>query len=394
MVKDGKDGQKKMDADLRRRQARAKQASGDGPGKAPEQPATAVQAPDIRRPRLALVPQDRDGKEAGSVKAEQSQTDSTPTPEPEDGFSWEEVEVIGLDQADEQKIGDRFYVNPKHVFGDPRQPRKFFDKEALAGLAESIKHEGQEDYAKVYRFSDPEVPECAWILKDGERRKRACEMKELPLWVELISQPRSRTLLLIGQLISNEQREGHTHQEIADSIAELIAAGKTTADIARIFGKSPAWVATYRRFGQLGPVITAMTSPEVPDSERLRLPVAVLLSKFPEEARLDVARKVRGMPLQKASRIINLELGDEAPDSGVRKRKPSDRRGTLENALNRAISQLSPQLRSLKEMSDEQLARMFTHVEPLVRQEVLANLDRVNKLATEIRERIEACLPD
>lgn len=310
------------------------------------------------------------------------------TPDPLAGPWWEQVAVISPQEARHMVVGSRVYLDPKRVDPDPNQPRKNFKADDLADLAESIKEEGQKNPGKVYRkYGDPDHD---WVVLDSERRWRACTMKGVPFWADIVPPPANRINKLADQITLNMGNVGHDHMEIILAIQEFIQAGKSISWIARKFVKSQAWVSNYVRAAALPGLVIEMLSSALPDNERLRFPVALLLLKFPAQYQLGIAQQVRGKAMSEASRIINRELGEAEPESGVRKRQPKDDRGLVETALDSTIRSL----RGLEDMSDEQLDRMFAHVPSDTVKAVLASMKRATELTAAVQGRILACLPN
>ncbi|MCK5855353.1 MAG: ParB/RepB/Spo0J family partition protein [Sulfurovaceae bacterium] len=109
---------------------------------------------------------------------------------------------------------------------NPYQPRKYFDKEALAELAESIKEYGLLQPIVVIDKGDDE-----YLLVAGERRLRAHELTELDTIKAIIADfniddARLRELALI----ENIQRENLNSIELAHSYDELIKVYEITHD--------------------------------------------------------------------------------------------------------------------------------------------------------------------
>ena len=118
---------------------------------------------------------------------------------------------------------------------DPDQPRKEFDPDKLAELAETIRVRGVRQPVSVRRHP---VHADRWILNFGARRLRASRLvgkTDIPAFVD--NSPDS-----YDQVIENEQRENLTPLDLALFVKRRLAAGETQAEIARQMGKSRAFV--------------------------------------------------------------------------------------------------------------------------------------------------------
>lgn len=290
-------------------------------------------------------------------------------------------------EVDSVKIGQTISYDPNRIIPDEDQVRKTFEEEDLAELADAIEKDGQEQPGMMYRiYGDPDHD---FKILDAERRWRSCLMKNLPFIGTVVKKPKSRSSRKGRQVTLNMGRVGHDHMEIILAIQDFLEDGNSLEWIARKFVKSLAWVQNYVRAATLPGLVIEMLSSALPDNERLRFPVALLLLKFPSQLQLEIARQVRGKPMPEASRIISRELGEEAPESGVRKERPSDRRGTVEKKLDGAISGL----RQLEDMTQEEISRMLQNISPETRQAFLDSVVRTSELASAATDRVKACLP-
>ena len=117
---------------------------------------------------------------------------------------------------------------------NPDQPRKYFDAESLAELAESIRERGLLQPVIVKRESDD-----GFLLLAGERRYRASRLAGLTSIPALVRDDDPAAVALIENL----QREDLTPLESALAIAALIdEKGMTHADVAALIHKSRPYV--------------------------------------------------------------------------------------------------------------------------------------------------------
>jgi ParB family chromosome partitioning protein len=105
------------------------------------------------------------------------------------------------------------------IIPDPNQPRKEFDPEALAELAESLKTRGQLQPCRI-RWS---AEASKWVIVVGERRYRAAIMAGLPtlLCVES-STPQTPEEILEDQLVENCVREDLSAPDQAAAFRKLM----------------------------------------------------------------------------------------------------------------------------------------------------------------------------
>ena len=129
-----------------------------------------------------------------------------------------------------------------HVRPNPNQPRKFFDEEALAGLAESIKSQGI-----IQPLTVEEIAPGEFSIIAGERRFRAAKiagLEKVPAIVVSINEIQRIQM----SLIENIQRENLNAIEEASAYQYLIDhSGYTQEMVAQKVGKSRSAVANSLR---------------------------------------------------------------------------------------------------------------------------------------------------
>ncbi|XAI97270.1 hypothetical protein [Dolichospermum phage Dfl-JY45] len=134
-------------------------------------------------------------------------------------------------------LGD---VSLDEIAPDPTQPRKTFEREALADLAATIASHGVIQPITVRR-RDPArdagvPPGCKWILISGERRWRAsaiAQRRVIPACERVDTDP---TSVAEAALIENVQRADLNPIELADHLAELELRGRTRDQLAALLG--------------------------------------------------------------------------------------------------------------------------------------------------------------
>jgi ParB family transcriptional regulator, chromosome partitioning protein len=113
---------------------------------------------------------------------------------------------------------------------NPEQPRRYFDEQSLAELAESIRERGLLQPVIVKREADGQ-----YLLLAGERRYRASRMAGLAAIPALVRDDHPLEIAMIENL----QREDLTPLEEALGLAALIEAqGYTHAEVADLIHKS------------------------------------------------------------------------------------------------------------------------------------------------------------
>src|SRR5215470_14342074 len=135
----------------------------------------------------------------------------------------------------------QFAVPVHEIVPNPEQPRRRFDEEALAQLADSIARHGLLQPLVVRRIAG------RYELVAGERRLRAARRAGLDAVPVVVRETRAEDRLELA-LIENLQREALTPLEEAEAYRHLMDAyGLTQEEIAQRVGKSrPAITNTLR----------------------------------------------------------------------------------------------------------------------------------------------------
>lgn len=133
------------------------------------------------------------------------------------------------------------------------QPRKDFDEQALAELADSIKKHGLLQPILVHS-----KPAGGYEIIAGERRWRACRMAELRTVPVVIREMDEREVMEVA-LIENLQREDLNAVEEAMGYRSLMVSyGLTQEQVAEAMGKSRSAVANTLRLLELSPSETEL----------------------------------------------------------------------------------------------------------------------------------------
>ncbi len=168
------------------------------------------------------------------------------------------------------------------IFPNPNQPRKDFDPQELAGLAQSIKENGILQPLTVRKADDGR-----YELIAGERRLRAAKLAGLQT-VPVIIAERTAQESAILSILENIQRSDLNYFEEAEAISKLIEYyGLTQEEIAKKLGKAQSTVANKLRLLKL-PAEIKKSVIEYGFKERQ---VRALL-RLPEEQRQAAAEKI------------------------------------------------------------------------------------------------------
>lgn len=156
------------------------------------------------------------------------------------------MSVLNLVTGKEERVLKRVRITD--IMRNPNQPRKYFDPEAIAQLAESIRLYGVLNPLTVRRLT-----RGGYELVAGERRLRAARvagMEEVPCLVIAANEEDSSAIALVENL----QRRDLDFFEEANGFKRLIEQyGLTQEEAARRVGKTQSAVANKVRLLRLSP---------------------------------------------------------------------------------------------------------------------------------------------
>jgi ParB family chromosome partitioning protein len=182
------------------------------------------------------------------------------------------------------------------VHPSPRQPRRRFDHEATAGLADSIRAQGVVQPVVVRSR-----PEGGYELIAGERRWRAAREAGLQTIPAVVRETGDREALLLG-LVENVAREQLSPVEEARACALLVDEFELTlGEIAEQVGRSKPSVSNRMRLLDLPEDVLAMLERNELSEGHARAVLAV-----PDhEERRRLAREIvrRGLSVREAERV-------------------------------------------------------------------------------------------
>ena len=172
-------------------------------------------------------------------KAGKSSTKATQKPAQKAGLGLEGLgdlsSLLASPAAPEGGSGAPLELELALIDEDPHQPRKQFDENSLAEMAETIRARGVKTPISVR--PNPKV-EGRYLINHGARRYRASLLAEKVTIPGFIDPDYTEA----DQVIENLQRDALTAREIADYIGRELANGKKKGEIAKAIGKSPAFV--------------------------------------------------------------------------------------------------------------------------------------------------------
>lgn len=218
---------------------------------------------------------------------------------------------------DEQSAGNGIRrVRMDSIQPDPNQPRKTFDEEPLAELAQSIRSIGIIQPPVVRTRDD------GYILISGERRWRAARQIGLDMIDVIVRDDLSAR----AQLVENIQREALGAWEIYRVIAGELGAGTSQADLARALGKSGGWVGAYAAVGKMPePFVSLLRDSRIADITALghlyrlhqeRPQAAATLLGFSEPITRAMIAGVRAQALTTDGREATKDLSPSSGASG------------------------------------------------------------------------------
>jgi ParB family chromosome partitioning protein len=131
------------------------------------------------------------------------------------------------------------------IVPDPEQPRRHFDKDQLASLAESIRTQGVLQAITVQPVDDA----GKHMLIMGERRFQAAKLAGLtriPAVVRVMTDA-----LRMAQLTENVQRADLTTLEVSEAVAAMRAAGQSRSAIAEALGWNEGEVSRFAALAKM-----------------------------------------------------------------------------------------------------------------------------------------------
>ena len=228
--------------------------------------------------------------------------------------------------------GRLYRLPPESLRPDPEQPRRWFDPQALAELAASVRAHGVLQPV-LFRLDAAGQP----VLVAGERRTQAARAAGLAEIPALCTAGDAAEISLVENLL----RENLTPLEEAEALQRLTAShGYTQERLAAVIGKAQSTLSEILSLNRLPEEVKA----------RCRNDPAI-----PRRALVEVARKRQARSMAKAFRKL-VEKRERPPDP--RKGKPRPRRDAVERLvapLRAALDKLAAQAAALGPAERERL---------------------------------------
>lgn len=230
-------------------------------------------------------------------------------------------------------------IDIKRIVPNPNQPRKSFDDESIAELAQSIQEVGLIQ-PLIVRKTD-----AGYELVAGERRLRAMKLINMEKATCIVQADVKEEASAVMALIENLQRENLHYLEEAQCYSELLAGfNMTQEELAKRLGKSQSSIANKMRLLKLSEEVKAYMT-EAGLSERH---ARALLKLSSDEEQLDMVKQVKegALSVKETESCIEKHLNrmyDEKKDGArprpVVMRMVKDYRLFM-NTINHAIEEL------------------------------------------------------
>ncbi len=287
-------------------------------------------------------------------------------------------EVLVVIDISRVSVGMVVYLDPKRIKRDENQPRTEFEPGSIEGLAERIYHEGQKEPIHVYRICGD--PKHDWCVENGERRWRACLLKDVPVWALIIAEPTTELRKHLDQIGNNEDRAPLSPMDEARAISKAFKLGASMETVCRHFGgKSRLWVEQRLTLLDLHLKVQQLLSLETPEDKRLNIGIALELAKLTPVDQLKMLSDVERLPTRKARALIRQHQGKDCPtaDDAKAYRAPVDDFRVAHGFAQRTADDAA----EFAGYTQAQIERMFAHREAADRIIVAAQLKRaINNL--------------
>ncbi len=137
------------------------------------------------------------------------------------------------------------------ISSDPANPRKSFDEEELAGLAQSIKERGLLQPITVRKFGPK-----SYVVRFGDRRFRAARIAGLETIAAIVTEEKVDELDIVDQVLENDQRVDLTVKEMAAAVKDMLDRGMKQKDVAARLGRDVKTVSRLASVAGMPPVLT------------------------------------------------------------------------------------------------------------------------------------------
>ncbi len=184
------------------------------------------------------------------------------------------------------------------------QPRKNFDNDAIAALAESIKRNGIIQPLLLHEIKN------GYEIIAGERRWRAAKMAQLKTVPAIVMNPDEQKLYEVA-LIENMQRQDLNPIEEAHAFQSLISSfDMTQQEVATVVGKSRSYIANTLRLLQLAEQVQQMII-----DQKLTSGHAKILASIEPKRQLELAYTIveKKLNVRESEALVNKTKSKKQP---------------------------------------------------------------------------------
>ena len=210
---------------------------------------------------------------------------------------------VDLDEAKESDVLKNIAID--EIKPNENQPRKTFDQDKIAELADSIKEHGVIQPIVVRPFGE------FYEIVAGERRWRAAReagLKDLPCVVRELSDEEN----MLFAIIENMQREDLNPVEEAEGLERMISSfGLTQEEVSKSVGKSRPYITNSLRLLKLPEEIRNMMSEGLITAGHGR----ALININDEKKQIEIANLVikEGLSVRQIEEIAKEKKGEKKP---------------------------------------------------------------------------------
>lgn len=275
------------------------------------------------------------------------------------------------------------------------QPRKEFDPQDLAWLADSIRHAGQLIPALLRRVYDD--PGIDYEIIDGERRWISAKMAE-KLTLDGIEFPGLSVEDAKKQyeiaVIANFGRSHHTPLELAHAAKQLMDSnGWTAKQVAAMLAMSVGKVQYHLDLLKLVPEAQALMRVNVPSNKRLRIGHVRKLADYPEDFQRSVAVEIQeqGLHAGKTGWYIRKRATElEVRPKRDRPSRPTEDAKNLQRLLDRQADHLDHYLHLPEMPIGEAVRRRGPEERVKLLDTINVMVNKLEELKASIREPVVA----
>lgn len=177
------------------------------------------------------------------------------------------------------------------ISGDPNQPRREFDPDALNDLAESIQAQGM--VQPIVLREDKDDAE-RYIIIAGERRWRASQIVGLKTVPAVIKTYDDEQIIAI-QIIENVDRTGFILADEVRAVGRLVDEHKTQKAAGDAVGKGKTWIAKRLAIYKADDALVSFVDDGLTGDLEGAYQLSLLLKKYPEEGRA-LIQEMRDFP--------------------------------------------------------------------------------------------------